>query len=317
MQGNPGHDGYFAPYNISNLSQGPKGEHLTDRLTSEAIQFIKQNARESFFLYLSYYSVHTPIQGKPALIEKYKKKKGTEGQNHPVYAAMVETLDTNVGRLLKQINQLKKDRETVVIFISDNGGIRKISHQTPLRAGKGSYYEGGIRVPMIVKWDGKIKPGKTDVPVVNYDLFPTLQNILGVSDVNKSLDGQNLNPVLESKSLPERPLIWHFPIYLQSYGGLQDQSRDPLFRTRPGSAIRLGEWKLHKYYEDNNTELYNLNKDPGEQNNLATEYPEKANELLQIMNLRLETLKAPIPEKKNPHYNPDFETTQIQKITRN
>ncbi|PWE00544.1 aryl-sulfate sulfohydrolase [Marinilabilia rubra] len=317
MRGNPGHDGYFAPYNIANLSQGPRGEHLTDRLTSEAMQFIRQNPSKNFFLYLSYYSVHTPIQGKPALVEKYKKKKGSEGQNHPVYAAMVETLDTNVGKLLDEIDQLKTNKETIIIFISDNGGIRKISHQTPLRAGKGSYYEGGIRVPMIIKWDGKIKPGKTDVPVVNYDLFPTIQNILGVTDVNKNLDGEDLRPVLENESLPKRPLIWHFPIYLQSYGGLKDQSRDPLFRTRPGSVIRLEKWKLHKYYEDNQTELYNLKQDPGEQHNLVSEHSNKTTELLQLLNQQLEDLEAPIPQRKNPHYDAEYEVSQIQKITHN
>ncbi|WKX76733.1 sulfatase-like hydrolase/transferase [Zobellia laminariae] len=144
--------GYFPPYKIDNITNGENGEYLTDRLTNEAISYIEKNKDTTFFLYMPYYTVHTPIMGKKELVAKFEAKSGQNGQNRPDYAAMVYSMDQNVGKLLHALKQNNLEENTVVIFTSDNGGIRAISEQNPLRAGKGSYYEGGIRVPLIIKW---------------------------------------------------------------------------------------------------------------------------------------------------------------------
>ncbi len=302
-QGSP--TSYFSPYQITTIKDGPKGEYLTDRLTTEAVSFLKQNSQNPFFLYLPYYAVHTPLQVPKALEEKYEKKPTTVGQKNAIYAGMIESLDTNIGRILRQLDELNLTENTIVIFTSDNGGIRSISYQDPLRAGKGSYYEGGIRVPLIIRWTGKVAEGaKTDVPVTNMDFYPTILDILSMKSINSKLDGKSLLPVLKGGTLAERPLYWHFPIYLEAYHFDSDDGRDPIFRTRPGSAIRLGDWKLHKYYEDSAIELYNLKDDVGERNNVAQKNPAIVKKLHdKLINWQKE-VNAPIPRKKNPKFNP-------------
>ena len=172
-RGGPGKGGYFSPYDIKNLPDGPEGEYLTDRLTNEAISFMEEYKDSTFFLYLPFYTVHTPIMGKEVLIEKFKNKKGSDGQNRPDYAAMVASMDENVGKLLDHLKKIGLEKNTLVIFTSDNGGIRAISQQNPLRAGKGSYYEGGIRVPLIIKWPDKIKANTISLErVSNLDFYP-------------------------------------------------------------------------------------------------------------------------------------------------
>lgn len=304
QRGNPGTDGYFSPYNLSYLENGPPGEHLTDRLTTEAISFMQNHRDKPFFLYLPYYAVHTPIQAKKHLAKKYQSRyqqnfKGID----PVYAAMVENTDINIGRILKNLEILNLRENTIVVFTSDNGGIASIATQLPLRAGKGSYYEGGIRVPLIIRWPGKVQPGTvSDVPVVNLDFYPTFAELLNISEINDPLDGTSLLPLLEGKTLDKRPLIWHFPIYLQAYNGEKDDARDPLFRTRPGSVIRSGDWKLHQYFEFGDIELYHLPTDPGERNNLRDSHPEKVEELLGMLeNWRINT-GAPLPSDENPSF---------------
>lgn len=315
LRGNPGKDGYFAPYKIPFIEQGPDGEYLTDRLTTEAIGFINNNKTKPFFLYMSYYTVHTPLQGKEEKIEKYRQKGGTEGQENPVFAAMVESMDENVGRILNELNKLGLKENTIIVFISDNGGIRGISVQDPLRAGKGSYYEGGIRVPMIMSWPGKIMTAKTDVPVVNLDFFPTFAQIIGVKLPEKILDGTNLQPLFNGGKLAERALYWHFPIYLQHYKGVYDQARDPLFRTRPGTAMRYGNWKLIEYFEDGALELFNLETDLSEQNNLADNMPDKVAELHTMMKEWRTGINAPVPTERNPLYDAAFEKKEKEKVT--
>lgn len=248
QRGSPGKGGYFSPYNIDFLKDGPKGEYLTDRLTDEAISFVKNNKKNSFFLYLPFYAVHTPIMGKKELAKKFEKKQGSNGQDRPDYAAMIASVDENVGRLLDEVKRSGLNENTLVIFTSDNGGIRDISYQDPLRAGKGSYYEGGLRVPLIVSWPGKIAANsRCDIPVANLDFYPTLQNVVNAKQKSRRLDGIDISPLLYGKSLPERALFWHFPFYLQAYNKAEDGGRDPLFRTRPGSVVRQGAWKLHEY----------------------------------------------------------------------
>jgi arylsulfatase A-like enzyme len=304
LRGHP--NSYFAPYGGPDL-EAPQGEYLTDRLTEEALRFMRQNSRRPFFLYLPYYAVHTPIQGKDSLVQKYLEKDEGPCQSHAAYAAMVDNLDRCVGLLLAELDQLKLRENTLVIFTSDNGGIREISCQEPLRAGKGSYYEGGIRVPLIFSWPGMIQPGsRTDEPVINIDFFPTLMELTG-RKAPADLDGLSLWPLLTRKEeLPERALYFHFPVYLQAYRAGYDDGRDPLFRTRPGSVVRKGEWKLHYYYEDEGTELYNLNTDPGERINLATVYPGKSEELRILLNEWLEKEEAPVNFDPNPKFDEEY-----------
>jgi len=294
---------YFSPYRNKNLPNGPKGEYLTDRLTDEAITFIETNKDRPFFLYLPHYAVHTPIQAKKDLIAKYEKRKAAHGHSNAKYAAMIESVDTGVGRILAKLDELKLTDDTVVVFFSDNGGMKSITSMEPLRGGKGCYYEGGIREPMIVRWPGKIKAGsKCDTPVIGIDFYPTLLEIAGAkTPEGKVLDGVSIMPLLRGSSpLKPRPLFWHFPIYLQ---GSMDGARDSKFRTRPGSAIRLGDWKLHEYFEDGGIELYNLKDDISEATDLAKANPAKAKELHTILADWRKAVNAPIPTEKNPDYN--------------
>lgn len=314
-RGNPGGKGYTAPYNdLPNLEIAPEGENLTDRLTTEAINFVKSNKDKPFFLYLPYYAVHTPLMGKQELIDKYKAKGGSNGQDNPVFAAMVENVDTNIGRLLRTIDKLNLSEKTLIVFTSDNGGIRAISSQNPLRAGKGSYYEGGTRVPYIIKWPNTIKAGSTNTtPIVNMDFFPTFMDILDIDLPEKILDGKNILPLLKGDKINERPLFWHFPIYLQAYKPTKDDGRDPLFRTRPGSTVRFKNWKLHHYFEDNALELYNLDDDLGERNNLVDSNPKKTKELYNLLETWRLEVNAPVPTKLNPEYDSAFKIKKNRK----
>ncbi len=301
---------YFSPYNNKSLINGPEGEYLTDRLTSEALNFIKDNKKNKFFLYLPYYTVHTPLQGKKEVISKYKNKKTTTNQKNAIYAAMIESMDENVGKIMESLDKLKLSENTIVFFCSDNGGVRRISSQYPLRAGKGSYYEGGIRVPLIIKWQKKIGMGKIcNVPVTNLDFFPTIMDIAKIKKTkNEILDGDNLVPLLlkKGKFNKNRALFWHFPIYLQTNVYNLKDGRDPYFRTRPGSVVRKGKWKLHEYFEDNALELYNLETDQGEINNLSETYPEIVEKLHNLLIDWRKTMEAPVPDQLNPEYNPNY-----------
>lgn len=253
--------------------------------------------------------------GKEQLIEKFRDKEGSDGQNRPDYAAMVASMDENVGKLLEKVKTNGLEENTLIIFTSDNGGIRDISEQNPLRAGKGSYYEGGIRVPLVIKWPGKIKPNsKSEERVSNLDFYPTLQSIVDPFKKAKNLDGLDLSPILMGKKLPERNLYFHFPIYLQVYSEVNDDGRDPLFRTRPGSVIISGDWKLHEYFEDGGLELYNLKEDIGEAHNVAQDHPEKTKQLHDSLITWRRNTKAPVPLEKNPEYDTAFEKDQLKII---
>jgi arylsulfatase A-like enzyme len=306
QRGNPGPKGYFSPFKVQNITPGPSGENLTNRLTEEAIRFIHDNQKNPFFLYLPYYAVHTPLQTFTELEQKYSEKGGSDLQNNVSYAGMVETVDTNIGKLLTVLSELELSN-TLIIFTSDNGGIRAISSQHPLRAGKGSYYEGGIRVPYIMYWPGVIKPNSVNnTPISHLDFFPTFIDMLGMDKPDHSLDGVSLVPLMNGRQLEDRPLYFHFPIYLEAYNKQKDDGRDHLFRTRPGSVIIDGKWKLHEYFEDSGLELYDLESDPGERTNLALEQPEKTKELLQKLRLWRTELNAPVPTIKNKDYDPEL-----------
>lgn len=306
-KGGPGKGGYFSPYENPKIEDGPDGEYLTDRIGDETVKFIEDNQNSLFFAYVPFYSVHTPIQSKEQYRKKYLNKTPGKYHNRPDYAAMIQSLDENVGKILKKIDELSLSEKTLIIFTSDNGGIRDISDQFPLRAGKGSYYEGGIKVPLIFSWKNKIKPkSKSFERVINIDFFPTLKSILGYKNDNLELDGVDLNPIFQEEKIEKRALYFHFPIYLEAYNVQKDNGYDPIFRTRPGSVIIKDNWKLHHYFEDNILELYNLEDDVSELKDLSQENKEIALELFNELKKWRERRKAPIPNKINSDYNKKF-----------
>ena len=313
--GGPG--GYFAPYPNPELENEPKGEYLTDRIGDEVVKFIDQNKENNFFAYVPFFSVHTPIQSKPDYQKKYSNKESNEYHNRPDYAGMIQSLDENIGKILDKIDTLNLSENTLIIFTSDNGGIRAISNQYPLRAGKGSYYEGGIKVPMIFSWKGKIE-AETDSyeRISNLDFYPTIKNLVGYKD-SIDLDGEDLTPIFKGEKLKKRELYFHFPIYLEPYRVQLDSGTDPLFRTRPGTVIIKDNWKLHHYYEDNKFELYDLEKDISESKNLVEINKEKKTELLMDLNNWRKAKNAPIPSKLNPYYDQKYVDSLMFLIEKN
>lgn len=303
------HGGYHSPFDYVNCVSQKEGEYLTDRLADEAITFVTEHKDKPFFLYLPFYTVHSPLQPKANKKKKWDSVKGQPGQRNPAYAAMIESMDENVGRLMKKLDELKLVEKTVVVFTSDNGGNWHTSRQTPLRSGKGSYFEGGIRVPLIVRWPGTIKPGTTcREPVSNIDFMPTFTEIAGskIPD-SKVVDGVSLLSLLKNPnaSLKTRSLFWHFPIYLQAGRATEVFStHDRWFRTRPGSSMRSGNWKLHEYFEDGRLELYDLDSDPGEKTNVATSHPEITQQLYEELKIWRQRTNAPVPTQLNPEYEP-------------
>jgi len=301
-----GHNGlpssYYPPYKNVKIEKG-NSQYLTDLVMENALKFVDTIA-SPFFLYYSPYAVHTPIMPVDSLLAKYKKKAPWNGQGNPEYATMVDNLDRNIGLLINKLKERNLFNNTLIVFTSDNGGLYGITKQKPLRAGKGSYYEGGIREPFFFVYNGKIEPNsKSEVPITNLDIFPTMLKYAGIENTQLELDGANLSLVLEGETETfERSLFWHFPIYLQAYNKKDNENRDPLFRTRPGSVMRKGDWKLHYYFEDDGLELYDLSEDIGERNNLVETNPEKAEELLMLLKKWWKDTNAPIPNKINPEY---------------
>ena len=314
-KGNPGKNGYFSPYKIDFIESKQNGEYLTDRIAKEAISFFKKNQKKSFFANISFYSVHTPIQGKKEWIDFYKLKEGENGQDNNAYGAMVSSVDENIGKIIQSLKQLNLYESSLIFFTSDNGGIRAISNQYPLRAGKGSYYEGGIKVPLIIKWPNMSKKNTVSYSNVSQlDFFPTILDFIKNDLKPNNLDGISLKNYITSSTKIDRDLFFHFPIYLEAYNKSEDQGRDPLFRTRPGSVIISNNWKLHYYYEDNETELYNLDIDPGESNNLKESEKYITQKLLDKLKKWLESNRAYVSFKNNKHYDDVFEKKEIDKV---
>ncbi|MFP4365825.1 MAG: sulfatase [Bacteroidales bacterium] len=301
--GNPG--SYYPPYKLVPLEAPSEDYYLTNLIMDKTLEFIKTIKDRPLFLNYSPYAVHTPIHPVHDLLPKYKNKSPWKGQNNADYATMIENLDIQIGRLISTMKNSGKLDNTFILFISDNGGHYGVTKQLPLRSGKGSYYEGGIRVPMFVYWKGNIPAGvSSDVPVTMLDFFPTLLEVAGIAKpTDKVFDGESLMPLLSAKGTIEtRPLYWHFPVYLEAYQKEGDPTQDPLFRTRPGSAVRFGDWKLIQYFEYNDIELYNLKEDIGEKNNLADSNPDKLKELLTMLEKWREEIDAPVPTELNPEY---------------
>jgi arylsulfatase A-like enzyme len=275
-----------------------EGEYLADFLTDRAVDFIERHQQETFFLYLAHFAVHTPIQAKQPLIDRFTMKPPVGGHKNPVYAAMIQSVDESVGRVMKVLDDLEIADQTLLIFASDNGGLggyrvpgtdnrKGITDNTPLRGGKGMLYEGGVRVPFVARWPGNIPAGsKSEEPIVHVDMFPTFMQLAGVRKVDQRLDGVSILPLLRepSRSLKRDAIYWHFPGYLESY------IPDLVWRTTPVSTIRRGDYKLLEFFEQDRLELYNIKQDPGEQHDLAQQHQQLVKELhQQLVAWRLET----------------------------
>jgi len=319
------HNGYFSPWGIPTLEDGPEGEYLTDRLTQEAVELIRGCGDKPFFLHLCYYAVHTPIQGKPEYAERFAakaRKLGLDRQNafeegafypvehkkdqritrrliqsDPRYAAMIQSVDEGVGRILRVLEETGRADNTIVIFTSDNGGLSTAegspTTNRPLAEGKGWMYEGGTRVPLIARWPGVTRPGsRCEVPVTTPDFYPTFLEAAGLDPMREQhRDGVSLVPLLRGEDRLDREAIfWHYPHY-GNQGGT------------PGSSVRAGDHKLIEFFEDGRLELYHLREDVGEQRNLAKAEPRLAKQLHDMLRAWRSDVEARLP-KPNPDYVP-------------
>ncbi len=295
--------GYFATEKIPTLAPGKAGEFLPDRLSDEAVKFITANKDKPFFVYLPHYAVHTPLGGKPEVIAKYKAKAEKLGlKRNGTYAALVEGVDDSVGKVRKALADLKLTDNTIVIFTSDNGGLIPITANPPFRAGKGSAYEGGVRVPLIVSWPGVTQPGRTsNLQAMTIDLLPTLAEACGLK-VPKShvMDGISLVTELKGGRMGQRnSLYWHYPHYHP--GG-----------ATPYSAVRAGDWRLVEFFETGKVELYNLQDDVGELTDLAEKLPEKREALHAQLKEWRKAVGAQLPTP-NPDHDPVKNTNPPKK----
>ncbi|MDX2415401.1 MAG: sulfatase [Bacteroidales bacterium] len=303
---------YFSPWDIPNLTNGPEGEYITDRLANEAIDFIDENSEDPFLLYLSFYQVHAPFCAPEERLKKYKDKRENLGlsdkerfgqdqvadrtveyrkiQDHPTYAAMVESTDMAVGKVLDKLKETGIDDNTIVIFFSDNGGLStsegRPTANTPLRAGKGWLYEGGIREPAIIRWPGEAEEGRvTDAVITSMDFYPTILEMVGLPlrpDLHK--DGLSLVSILKNKVDKVRDeCYFHYP-HISNQGG------------RPSSAVRDGDYKLICFLNDNRLELYDIRNDIGETTNLANERPELRDSLYKKLQLWWDEVDATFPD---------------------
>ena len=307
-----GFDTYFDSRAKPNPKQDkPKDPKGVYSLTAAACQFIEDNKDRPFFCYVPHHAIHSALEARPESLSRFREKMPDARPADVLYAACTYDLDDGVGILLKKLADLGLEKNTLVVFTSDNGATQQ-SPQEPLRGSKGGYYEGGIREPTIVRWPGVVKPGtECTVPVISVDFYPTFLEVAGVPvPAGKVLDGVSLVPLLKGEPKLDRPAIfWHFPGYLDSP---VVRGRDPVFRTRPVSVIRKGPWKLHLYHEEwrldggkDAFELYNIDADPGERKNLADTNTAKRNELLADLEAWFKATDAKLPTEKNPKYDPD------------
>lgn len=303
---------YFAPYKNPVLKDGPDGEHLTDRLTSEAIDYLKSRQKENnpFFLYLSYYAVHSPFQAKDSLVEKYTNKKVVDDQNNAVYAGMIETLDTNIGRLASFLSESGLQENTIIVFYSDNGGSFRATVNTPLKGAKGMLFEGGVREPCFV-YAPQIYPGSKSIstPIISTDLFPTFMEWAGAKAPEElKLDGKSIAPLLENRTFEERPIFWYSPVYLPVREG------DYAFRNTPGAAVRKGDFKLIWRFEKSKAELYNIKIDISESTNIAQANPAVYNELFTLLKNWLNETNAEICSEPNPLFDAVYAKEKYDRI---
>jgi arylsulfatase A-like enzyme len=293
---------YFAPYRnkmrtMPGLEEAPEGEYLTDRLADEAVKFIEANKEKPFLLYLPHYAVHTPLRAPQDRVDKYQPgKPGTQG--NPTYAAMVESADAAVGQVLQALDDRKLADKTLVIFTSDNGGLATLEGagmgqpatiNSPLREGKGWLYEGGVRVPLIVRGPG-VKAGVTAAVASSIDAFPTALDVCGVTSA-AAVDGVSLRPLLAGGTVDREAVYWHYPHYANQ-------------GSRPGGAVRAGDWKLIEFYETGRRELFNVTKDQSESRNVAADHPAVVKELAAKLDAWRKQVGARMPTP-NPDYRPN------------
>jgi arylsulfatase A-like enzyme len=308
---------YFWPFGATNNPNrvpglsgrgGQKGEYLTDQLTDEALSFIEANKARPFYLNFCHYAVHAPLMGKQELIDAAADRPGADGQSNTVYAAMLKSVDESVGRIVKKLDELRLTENTLVIFTSDNGGAVHFgkppaTSNAPLRNGKGSAYEGGLRVPLLVKMPGVTRAGTVcDTPVITMDFFPTLLELAGAgkSASRTAVDGVSLVPLLRgARETPHKELFWHYPHYWN--GG----------KVSPYSVARVGDWKLIRFYETGREELYNLKADLSETRDRAATVPEKRKELSARLDAWLKEAGAQMPAP-----NPDYDSARGSKPER-
>ena len=299
---------YYYPYTsekfkfqMHNMELGDDSLYLTDKLTKEAIQFINENKEDPFFLYVPYYTVHVPWEGRPDLVRKYEEKLAASNDSlvwNPHFLAMIECMDENVGQIINTIEDHQLRENTLVIFVSDNGGLYSRSgnqihgsYNYPLRGGKGLLYEGGLRVPTIINWPSKI-PGSqiSEELVISTDIFTTIVDVVN-QDLDNPVEGVSLwSHLTDNTPVDNETFYWHYPHY---------------HRTNPGSVIRDGDYKLIHFYEDDHVELYNLTEDIGEQNDLSETMPDKTQALYNKLHQWLEENDAKMP-KPNPDYDPSL-----------
>jgi len=283
---------YFDPYadekgvSFPNLKPRQTGEYLEDRLSDELKSVIEHYKDKPFFINMCNYAVHTPLMAKKEIIEKYQSKTLVDGQKNAIYAAMIESMDKTVGNLMKTLDENNLTDNTIILFLSDNGGLIGPTDNSPLRSGKGYPYEGGIRVPMIVSWKGQIKAGTVcEMPVSSIDLLPTICSFTKTPLPDNKIDGRDISLAIYGRKMKEVPLYWHFPHY-----------REP--NIVPYSIIRDGEWKLIKQYEGTTFQLYNLRNDLSEKTNLAEKNPEMVAKLNRELEDWLNDTHAKMPIKK-------------------
>lgn len=291
-----GHTRFFSPHNLTFMDNGPEGEYLTERLTNETINFIRANRDKPFFAFLSFHTVHTPLQAKKEVVQKYSQKIRAMGmdtlvekdksekqyQNNPNYAAMVHHMDENVGRLLDSLSQMGLDKNTVVIFTSDNGGKGSVTSNLPLKGMKHNLDEGGIRIPTIVRWKGKVKAGSTcNIPLITNDFYPTILELAKAPlKPEQHMDAISFKDILlENRSEVDREAIyWHYP------------------HSRMEGAVRMGDFKLIYYYRTGDARLYNLREDIGEKNDISLQNPQLKTEMLDMLKSWLIEVGARFPE---------------------
>lgn len=308
-------------FDISSTSDKPgdtkkhyKNPKSAEQLTNAGIAFMQKHKDRPFFLFVSHFEVHKPLVSDPALVAKYKEQRAKAGGKfNPTYAAMMETIDTSVGRLHKEIKRLKLASNTLLIFTSDNGGYPGATSNRPLHGYKGTLFEGGIRVPTCMVWPGTVKPGsQCNTPITSVDFLPTFAEVAGGSLARSKypVDGVSFLPLLRGQTIDERAIFWHFPLYADLDGGAAPGTQ-PIFGTNrrywrgvPATAIRRGNYKLIHYYETKTSKLFDVVNDIGETRDLATSNPEVAGKLLTELKAWTSETKAPIPTRLNPTFNP-------------
>jgi arylsulfatase A-like enzyme len=292
---------YFSPYENKDLVDGPEREYLPQRLVDEAINFVSGES-DPFFLYLPFFSVHTPVQARPEDIEKFRVKTPDGGHRNPAYAAMIYGVDQQIGRLLRFLNEKQLGENTVIVLCSDNGGHAGFTSQDPLRGAKGMMYEGGIRVPLMIKVPSPVdnleQGTESKTPVTLMDLLPTLVQICGL----ETLDDVDGHSIVNGQTKEDRPLYWSFPVYLESNRGAATP-----FRTTPVEALRFGNWKLLHFFEDDVYELYDLQTDLGESKNLI----DKNRKQFETMKTMLDSIRT---ARNWPPYlpiNTEYDSTAV------